>query len=72
VLGDWQAGRSDLDLLVVTDRPLDGDVLDSLAAPHAAAPERPHLDAIYLTGDLLGKPIDAPGCPHAVARLPCG
>lgn len=68
VLSDWYAGRSDLDLLVVTDGPLGSGDLDTLAALHAAAPERPYLDAVYIPRDKLGTPATtgSAGFPHAV------
>lgn len=67
-LGDWRPDRSDLDFLVVTEHELGGADLDALAALHAAAPERPYLDAIYVHRDRLGGKPDpgAPGFPHAV------
>lgn len=53
-LGDWQPGRSDLDILTVVDRPLGDDELDALGALHAKSSERPYLDAIYVPVSSLG------------------
>lgn len=47
-LGDYRPGRSDLDLLVATSRPVGTDEVAMLARVHAALPAGPHCDAIYL------------------------
>ncbi|MCD0483606.1 nucleotidyltransferase domain-containing protein [Streptacidiphilus sp. ASG 303] len=67
-LGDWIPDRSDLDILTVTDRPLAEDELDALAALHAAAAGPPHLDAVYLPLDAVGRrpAPGSPGFPHVV------
>jgi hypothetical protein len=64
-LGDWQPGRSDLDILVITDALPDTDV-DALAELHGALSGRPYLDAVYVRSDQLGAESAGPGCPHAV------
>jgi hypothetical protein len=42
--------------------------LDALAALHAGAAGRPHLDALYVHSDEIGKAAqaDGPGIPHTV------
>lgn len=47
-LGDFRPGRSDVDVLAVTSRPLDAADLTMLAEVHAAMPEQPHYDGVYL------------------------
>lgn len=66
-LGDWQPGRSDLDILVVTNRQLTDADLDALAAVHAETPYEPYRDARYIPHDALGLRPDrqGPGFPHA-------
>lgn len=65
VLGDWQPERSDLDILTVLPRSAD---LDALEALHAAVPDRPYRDAVYVPRDLIGaRPeADGPGLPHVI------
>jgi hypothetical protein len=67
-LGDWRPGRSDLDILTVTPRPLDEAGLDASAKLHAGLPGRPYRDAVYLhRGDLGPQPQpDGPGSPHVI------
>jgi hypothetical protein len=67
-LGDWLPGRSELDILTVTNRRLDQADLDALAALHEAAPERPYLDAIYVyRGDVGRRAVPgSQGVPHAI------
>jgi hypothetical protein len=64
-LGDWQPGRSDLDILTVLKRPLSDDELDALEALHAKASERPYLDAVYVPVSSLGA-ADGPAFASAV------
>jgi Nucleotidyltransferase domain len=57
VLDDWHPGVSDVDLLALTDGPLDTAALDGLAKIHAELDERPAVDVVYVpqswaTGDL--------------------
>lgn len=54
-LGDFQPG-SDVDAVAVLSRAAD---LDALRAAHAAAPERPYLDVIYLTDVEFDARLDA-------------
>jgi hypothetical protein len=54
VLGDWQPGRSDLDILTVTGRSLDDAELAALEALHAGMPGRPYRDAIYIPAEAVG------------------
>jgi hypothetical protein len=67
-LGDWQEGRSDLDLLTLTDRPLAGADLDALADLHSRLSGRPYRDAIYAQLSEAGRPgsPDTPGLPHVI------
>jgi hypothetical protein len=67
-LHDWLPDRSDLDLLVVTADELGDADIDALAALHAAAPERPYLDAVYVHRGQLGRRAepDSAGFPNAV------
>ncbi|WP_422734060.1 aminoglycoside adenylyltransferase domain-containing protein [Micromonospora sp. WMMD558] len=77
-LGAWQAGASDIDTLIVTARPASGGDLAHLARLHAALPDRPCLDGIYLDeGSLAGFPADRRVTPFVVngqfhADRPCG
>jgi nucleotidyltransferase-like protein/aminoglycoside adenylyltransferase-like protein len=64
-LDDWQPGRSDLDILVVTPAELGDADLSALDALHAALPAKPYLDAVYVHRDQLGKP-DQAGVPCAI------
>lgn len=59
-LGDWIPGRSDLDILTVTKRPLRAVALDTLRDMHARSPGKPYLDAVYVHLDEVGKDGDAP------------
>jgi len=53
-LGDWRPGRSDLDILTVTRRPLDDGDLAALESLHAAIPGRPYRDAVYVPAAAVG------------------
>lgn len=57
-LGSWRPGRSDLDMLVVLDRPMNAvDVAmagEMHAALEATRADGPHCDGHYVTPDLLG------------------
>jgi hypothetical protein len=65
VIGDWQPGRSDLDILTVTERLLDDRELAALEALHAGIPDRPYRDAIYLPAGAIGAQAGASGADHA-------
>jgi hypothetical protein len=65
-LGDWQPDRSDLDILVLTSRPLTDADLDALAAAHASITDRPHRDAIYLPATEVGANLTGTGVPYAM------
>jgi hypothetical protein len=54
VLGDWQPGRSDLDILTVTDAPLTAAERGALAEVHGTLDGTPYCDAVYVTADVLG------------------
>ena len=58
VLGDWQPGRSDLDILTVTEGTLGDAELATLDALHAGIPGRPYRDAIYIPADDVGMRAD--------------
>jgi Nucleotidyltransferase domain len=74
VLGDWQPGRSDLDILTVTERPLGEGELAALEVLHAAMPERPYRDAIYIPAEAVGARPSRAGAgsqdPAAGSRYP--
>ena len=53
-LGDWRPGRSDLDILTVTEHGLDDSELRALERLHAAIPWRPYRDAIYIPAEAIG------------------
>lgn len=53
-LGDWRPGRSDLDILTVTERDLTDGELAALETLHAAIPGRPYRDAIYIPARAVG------------------
>lgn len=54
-LGDFRAGRSDIDGVVVVDTP----VTEADVRPiHAQLPERPYFDVTYLTASALAAPPD--------------
>lgn len=57
-LGSWRPGRSDLDVLVVLDRPLTDSDLAMVGEMHAVLEATraggPHSDGHYITPDLLG------------------
>ncbi len=60
VLGDFRPGRSDIDLVLVTDRPLAALDSEPLTAVHAAQPTQPYLDGVYLPRPwLAGVPAGA-------------
>lgn len=61
VLGDWRPGRSDLDILTVTERALDDAELTALEALHAGIPDRPYRDAIYIPVGAVGSRPDEGG-----------
>jgi hypothetical protein len=56
VLGGWRPGRSDLDILTVTERGLDDAGLTALEVLHAGIPGRPYRDAIYIPAGAIGAP----------------
>ena len=62
-LGSWRPGRSDLDVLVVLDRPMNASDLAMLAEMHTeletTRADGPHSDAHYITPGLLGARSDA-------------
>lgn len=61
-LGDWQPGRSDLDILTVTAGPLGEAELGALEALHAAMPGRPYRDAVYAPAAAVGaRPVPGAG-----------
>jgi hypothetical protein len=74
VLGDWRPGRSDLDILTVTEQGLDDAGLTALEALHAGIPGRPYRDAIYIPAEAIGAPpVPAAGDgtdPDPVGRYP--
>ncbi|MEY9926444.1 putative nucleotidyltransferase [Catenulispora sp. GP43] len=57
-LGSWRPGRSDLDVLVVLDRPMNASDLAMVGEMHAVLEatraDGAHSDALYVTPDLLG------------------
>lgn len=69
-LGDWRPGRSDLDILTVTERPLGDGELGALESLHAGLPGRPYRDAIYLPAGAVGArpagPADDRAYPNVV------
>jgi hypothetical protein len=66
VLDDFRPG-SDLDLLVVTSRPVIGDDAGALAQAHRTPPGEPHLDGVYLDrARLAAQPDDEPVAPQVV------
>ena len=67
-LGDWRPGRSDLDILTVTDGRLGDAGLAALEALHAGLPGRPYRDAVYVPADALGAPPAGEG--PGAARFP--
>ncbi len=77
-LDDWHPGVSDVDLLVLTARPLDGPTLDALAGVHAALPEPPTLDVVYAPVDwTVELPDDQRATPYLLDGVlhrdePCG
>ena len=62
-LGSWRPGRSDLDVLVVLDRPMNASDLAMVGEMHAeleaSRAGHPHSDAHYVTPDLLGARSEA-------------
>ncbi|MFI5693143.1 nucleotidyltransferase domain-containing protein [Kribbella sp. NPDC051586] len=54
-LGDFRPGRSDIDGVVVVDRPVTQDEVRPL---HTGLPERPYFDVVYLTAPTLAAPPD--------------
>lgn len=66
-IDDWRPGRSDLDILTLTDGPLSAESLDALATAHQSVVEhKPHLDAIYLPVASVGRRTDGSGIPHVI------
>ena len=69
-LGDYHHGQSDLDLLTLTARPLTEAELDALDAAHKELEQgrQPHLDAVYIPREFVGKlpQQDAPGHAYVV------
>jgi predicted nucleotidyltransferase len=67
-LGDWRPGRSDLDILTVTSRPLGDAEIEALAGLHESAADRPYLDAMYVFRADVGQrlPPRHPGVPHVI------
>jgi Domain of unknown function (DUF4111) len=67
-LGDWQPGRSDLDIVTVTARQPGPDALDALSALHASQAGRPYLDAAYVPAGVLGQRPEpgSAGIPHVI------
>ena len=59
-LGDWQPGRSDIDIVAVLAEPATDDDFGTLLTAHALLAERqpmPHIDGPYLAwGDLIAAP----------------
>jgi hypothetical protein len=59
-LGDWQPGRSDIDIVAVLAEPATDDDFGTLRTAHALLAERqpmPHIDGPYLAwGDLIAAP----------------
>jgi hypothetical protein len=53
-LGDWRPGRSDLDILMVTERHLGDGEVAALEALHGGIPGRPYRDAIYIPAGAIG------------------
>ncbi len=68
-LGSWRPGRSDLDVLVVLDRPMTASDLAMVGEMHAmleaARADGPHCDGHYVTPDTLGVRSEA-GVPTVV------
>jgi predicted nucleotidyltransferase len=62
-LGSWRPGRSDLDVLVVLDRPLTAPDVAMVREMHAeleaTRSDGPHSDGLYVTPDLLGARSEA-------------
>ncbi len=70
-LNDWRSGRSDLDVLTVTTRPLGDADIQALAGLHAKLAGQPYLDAIYIHADEVGRVPAAgdSGLPHSMAGV---
>ena len=66
VLGDWQPGRSDLDILVVTESALSDVNLAALETLHATISGRPYRDAVYVPAAGVGARDDGIAYPAAV------
>lgn len=66
-LGDYRPGRSDLDILTLTQRPLTEAELGALDAMHRALETgaQPHLDAVYAPRDGVGRLPDQDAAGHA-------
>ncbi|MCW3816395.1 DUF4111 domain-containing protein [Micromonospora sp. DR5-3] len=77
-LGAWQAGASDVDVVIMTARPASGADLAQLAAIHADLPRSPHFDGVYLEPALAQSwPADRRAVPFVVngeftTDKPCG
>lgn len=69
-LGDYRPGRSDLDILTLTQLPLSAAELDALNRMHQSLEKgtQPHLDAEYVPRDCVRRlpEADAPGHAHVV------
>jgi predicted nucleotidyltransferase len=66
VLGDWQADRSDLDILVLTASALNDGELATLEELHATLSGRPYRDAVYFPSAALGSRDEGAAYPAAV------
>jgi hypothetical protein len=61
-LGDYRIGRSDIDVVMITENRVRAEQVAALAAAHARlrrAHPRPHFDGPYLTWDDLRRPPEA-------------
>jgi len=69
-LGDYRHGQSDLDLLTLTTRPLTEPELAALDEAHKELEQgrQPHLDAVYIPREFVGKlpPQEAAGHAYVV------
>jgi hypothetical protein len=66
-LDAWQPEHSDVDAVIVTSRPAGADDAAALARVHAAMPDRPHLDGVYLDRAAFAeRPSDQRVVPYVV------